>query len=46
MKAPKDGCVNFRGFKGNYKITYKNRKGKMQSVEYRLTDSTNTQNIH
>ena len=46
MKAPKDGCVNFRGFKGNYKITYKNRKGKMQSVEYRLTDSTNTQDIH
>ena len=28
-KAPKDGVIRFRGFKGQYRITYKDRKGKI-----------------
>ncbi len=34
IKAPKDGKISWRGFKGDYKITYKDRKGKMVTVCY------------
>lgn len=36
VKADKGGNVEFRGFKGKYRITYKDNKGKTQSVEYIL----------
>lgn len=36
LKADKDGRISFRGFRGNYKITYKNRKGRRVTVDYRL----------
>lgn len=36
LKADKDGSISFRGFRGTYRITYKNRKGKMVTMEYRL----------
>lgn len=32
VKAPKDGVIAWRGFKGEYKITYKDRKGKVQCI--------------
>ena len=36
VKADKNGKVQFRGFKGKYRITYKDKKGKTQVVEYTL----------
>jgi len=36
MKAPKDGKISWRGFKGDYKITYKDRKGKVVSLDYHI----------
>ena len=36
VKADKGGNVEFRGFKGKYRITYKNDEGKTESVEYIL----------
>ena len=36
VKADENGNVQFRGFKGKYRITYKDNKGKTQSVEYIL----------
>ena len=32
VKAPKNGAIFWRGFKGRYKITYKDRKGNIQSI--------------
>ena len=32
LKAPKDGTIQFRGFKGDYLITWKDRKGHEQSM--------------
>ena len=36
VKADESGKVQFRGFKGKYRITYKDKQGKTQSVEYIL----------
>lgn len=36
VKADESGKVQFRGFKGKYRITYKDKKGKTQVVEYEL----------
>ena len=36
VKADKDGNVEFRGFKGKYRITYKDNKGKTKTMEYIL----------
>ena len=36
VKADESGKVQFRGFKGKYRITYKDKKGKTQIVEYEL----------
>ena len=36
VQADADGKVQFRGFKGKYRITYKDKKGKTQVVEYIL----------
>ena len=36
VKADENGKVQFRGFKGKYRITYKDKKGKTQIVEYEL----------
>ena len=36
VKADESGKVQFRGFKGKYRITYKDKKGKTQVVEYTL----------
>ena len=36
VKAPKDGKISWRGFKGDYKITYKDRKGKTITVEHHI----------
>ena len=36
VKADENGKVQFRGFKGKYRITYKDKKGKTQVVEYTL----------
>ena len=36
VKADENGKVQFRGFKGKYRITYKNDEGKTESVEYIL----------
>lgn len=35
-KAPKDGVIRFRGFKGKYRITYKNRNGKVVQTDFKL----------
>ena len=35
-KPDADGNIKFRGFKGKYRITYKDKKGKTQVVEYTL----------
>ena len=35
-KAPKDGVIRFRGFKGKYRITYKDRKGKVVQTDFQL----------
>uniref|UniRef100_UPI0040562D27 endo-1,4-beta-xylanase n=1 Tax=Alistipes sp. TaxID=1872444 RepID=UPI0040562D27 len=34
VKADKEGNVEFRGFKGKYRITYKDKSGKVKSIEY------------
>ena len=36
VKADENGKVQFRGFKGKYHITYKDNKGKTQTLEYIL----------
>ena len=36
VKAPKDGKIAWRGFKGDYKITYKDRKGKIVTLDYHI----------
>ena len=36
VQADENGKVQFRGFKGKYRITYKDKKGKTQVVEYTL----------
>ena len=36
VKADAEGKVQFRGFKGKYRITYKDKRGKTQVVEYTL----------
>ena len=36
FKAPKDGKISWRGFKGNYKITYKDKKGKTVTLDYHV----------
>ena len=36
VQADENGKVQFRGFKGKYRITYKDKKGKTQVVEYEL----------
>ena len=36
VKADEQGKVQFRGFKGKYRISYKDRQGKTQVVEYTL----------
>ena len=36
VKADENGKVKFRGFKGTYRITYKDKKGKTQTIEYTL----------
>ena len=36
VKADENGKVQFRGFKGKYRITYKDNKGKTQVMEYHL----------
>ena len=33
MKAPKDGRISWRGFKGNYRITWTDRKGRVHIQE-------------
>ena len=36
VKADENGKVQFRGFKGKYRITYKDKRGKEQTMEYIL----------
>ena len=36
LKADKDGKVNFRGFKGQYRISWKDKSGKEQHAEFYL----------
>lgn len=36
IKADEQGKVQFRGFKGKYRITYKDKRGKVQTMEYEL----------
>ena len=36
IKANAEGKVEFRGFRGKYRITYKDKRGKTQTVEYIL----------
>ena len=36
VQADENGKVKFRGFKGKYRITYKDKKGKVQVVDYEL----------
>ena len=36
VKADEGGKVQFRGFKGKYRITYKDKRGKTQVIEYTL----------
>ncbi len=33
VKAPKDGRISWRGFKGNYRITWTDRKGRVHVQE-------------
>lgn len=35
LKADKKGRIAFRGFRGQYKITYKNLKGKIVTMDYK-----------
>ena len=36
IKADKQGKVSFRGFKGKYRITWTDKSGHEQSMEYNL----------
>ncbi len=36
LKADKDGRISFRGFRGTYRITYKDQKGKKATMQYKL----------
>ena len=36
VTADESGKVQFRGFKGKYRITYKDKRGKEQTMEYIL----------
>ena len=36
VKPDENGKVSFRGFKGKYRITYKDKRGKTQTMEYIL----------
>ena len=36
VKADENGKVQFRGFKGKYRITYKDKRGKTRTMEYEL----------
>ena len=36
LKADMDGRISFRGFRGTYRITYMNRKGKKVTMQYKL----------
>ena len=36
VKAGKNGEVKFRGFRGNYEITYTDKEGQTQTVTYHL----------
>ena len=36
LKADMDGKISFRGFRGTYRITYMNRKGKRVTMQYKL----------
>ena len=36
VKPDAEGKVQFRGFKGKYRITYKDKRGKTQTMEYIL----------
>ena len=36
VKADKEGNIHFRGFKGNYRITWRDKSGKEQTMEYYL----------
>lgn len=36
VEADEQGKVQFRGFRGKYRITYKDKKGKTQTMEYEL----------
>lgn len=36
VNADKDGSVSFRGFKGNYRIIWTDRRGRTHSTEYHL----------
>ena len=36
LKAPKDGVVHFRGFKGRYVVSWKDKSGKMNQKEFDL----------
>ncbi|MFO7938047.1 MAG: endo-1,4-beta-xylanase, partial [Kiritimatiellia bacterium] len=38
LKAGQDGTVKFRGFKGNYRVTYKNAAGSEQTAEFHLSE--------
>lgn len=36
LTADHSGKISFRGFKGDYKITYKNRRGEVKSIDFRV----------
>ena len=36
VKADKNGQIKFRGYKGNYKITWTDKSGNLQSIEYHV----------
>jgi endo-1,4-beta-xylanase len=39
LKAAQDGVVKFRGFKGKYRLSYKDGSGNPRTMEYHLTDA-------
>ena len=36
VPVSKDGTVSFRGFKGNYRLSWTDRKGNIQTIEYHV----------
>ena len=36
LTADHSGKISFRGFKGDYKITYKNRRGEVKSIDFKV----------